>query len=153
MGVTGRVAPLHADAYHAREWPRGHRGTRAADQAACTAEFELSAAEEADLLGLTATSAPLRRVRVTRDHGGTLTVGLPPSVPDEARSGAHDYVVSHLPTFVYLDDYGIFRGRNAPSRLVGAVLAGQQDVVATSIDLTAVRGIESAKPFDGGLSA
>ena len=105
-----KLNPLHADAYHAREWPRGHRGTRAADQSACTAEFELSAAEEADLLGLTATSAPLRRVRVTRDHGGTLTVGLPPSVPDEARSGAHDYVVSHLPTFVYLDDYGIFRG-------------------------------------------
>jgi predicted ATPase len=106
-----KLNPLHPDPYDLREWPRGHRSSRSADQVACTAEFELSGTEEADLLSLTGTSAPLRRVKVTRDHGGTLTVVLPSSVANPAPPGAHDYVVSRLPTFVYLDDYGIFRGR------------------------------------------
>jgi predicted ATPase len=102
-----KLNPLHPEPYHPREWPRGHRGSRSADQVVCTAEFELSAAEDADLQNLAGTSTPLRRVKVARDHGGTLSVMFPSSVVSDA---ARDYVVSHLPAFVYLDEYGIFRG-------------------------------------------
>ncbi|HEY7040839.1 MAG TPA: AAA family ATPase [Methylomirabilota bacterium] len=105
-----KLNPLHPEPYHLREWPRGHRGSRSADQVVCTAEFELSAAEDADLQSLTGTSIPLKRVKVTRDHGGTLAVAFPASLPDPVPSGAREYVVAHLPAFVYLDDYGIFRG-------------------------------------------
>ncbi|HEU4439751.1 MAG TPA: AAA family ATPase, partial [Methylomirabilota bacterium] len=105
-----KLNPLHPEPYHLREWPRGHRGARSPEQVACTAEFELSAVEEADLLGLTGTAAPLRRIKVTRDHDGALAVVFPSSGPAEAPASARDYVVSHLPTFIYLDDYGIFRG-------------------------------------------
>ena len=135
-----KLNPLHPQPYHVREWPRGHRGTRAANQVACTAEFELSAAEEADLLGLTATAAPLRRVKVTRDHGGTLAVLFPPSVPDDAPQSAYDYVVSHLPTFVYLDDYGIFRGHAD----LGQVKQRRDEGVLTDEDRTFLTILEEA---------
>ena len=105
-----KLNPLHPEPYHLREWPRGHRGTRSADQAVCTAEFELSPAEDADLQTLTGTSTPLKRIKVTRDHGGTLAVLFPSSVVPDAVQSARDHVVAHLPAFVYLDEYGIFRG-------------------------------------------
>ena len=106
-----KLNPFHPEPYHLREWPRGYRGTRSPDQVACTAEFELSATEEADLLSLLGAPGPLKRLKVTRDYRGTLAVVFPASgLADAAPQSAHDYVVSHLPTFVFLDEYGIFRG-------------------------------------------
>jgi predicted ATPase len=106
-----KLNPFGAEPYQPSEWPRGRRGARSRDQVVCTAEFELSAAEEADLLSLTGTSTPLKRFQVTRDHGGALALVFPSTVvPESIQQSAHDYVVTHLPTFVYLDDYGIFRG-------------------------------------------
>ncbi|HEY7254844.1 MAG TPA: AAA family ATPase [Methylomirabilota bacterium] len=106
-----KLNPFHPEPYHLREWPRGHRGARSPDQVVCTAELELSATEEADLLNLLGASGPLKRLKVTRDYRGTLAVVFPTSVlAASVPQSAHDYVVSHLPTFVYLDEYGIFRG-------------------------------------------
>jgi predicted ATPase len=106
-----KLNPFHPEPYHLREWPRGHRGARSPHQAVCTAELELSAAEEADLLGLIGTAGPLKRITVTRDYRGTLAAVFPASLgPESIPQSAHDYVAAHLPTFVYLDDYGIFRG-------------------------------------------
>jgi predicted ATPase len=200
--------PFKPEPYLAREWPRGHRDSQSTDQIVCAAEFELSANEEAEILSLTHTPAPLGTLKVTKDYSGKFEVLFPvevfpqklhpndvdricgslPEPPepigvsfrDEARASkdeavrlahegrfselaatpethrvrlqgaispadqqpqhpnetnfiqqyvtavgalaqtlrtsptiqqrAHEYVISHLPTFVYLDEYGIFKG-------------------------------------------
>src|SRR4026208_43270 len=65
-----KLNPFHPEPYPLREWPRGHRGARSTDQVACTAELELSAAEEDAPAGRIGTAGPLQRVKVTRDYGG-----------------------------------------------------------------------------------
>jgi predicted ATPase len=207
--------PFRPEPYAAREWPRGHRDTRSAEQVVCVAEFELSPGEEAELLSLTNTPLPPGKLKVTRDFAGKFEVVFPSDVlpqklhPNEvdricgslpeppqaigatfeaqARSckeeavrlahegrfselaalpgthrvrlqsaigpadqqpqhknenafvqeyatamealsrtlltsptiqqRAHEYVVSHLPTFVYLDEYGIFKGYGSLSQV------------------------------------
>jgi predicted ATPase len=82
------------------------------------------------VLHSTVPSSAVPTVVVTRDYAGRFQVGFPGLVPQKAvQSGgvvptvsgqvktehlaqdkAHDYIVSLLPTFVYMDEYRTFRG-------------------------------------------
>jgi predicted ATPase len=108
--------PFEPEAYSvAREWPRGHRGDRSDAQVVCSAEFELTEPEISQLKQITGQPPDVARVLVTRDYAGRFNVTFPASVFSEALEAselqkAHDYVVSILPTFVFMDEYRAFQG-------------------------------------------
>jgi energy-coupling factor transporter ATP-binding protein EcfA2 len=113
-----------------RDWPRGHRGERADSQVVCSAEFELLDEEIDWLKEITGGQPDGQRVIVTRDYAGRFAVRFPESVPQKSlqqndvvpspsaqpnadflgQEKAHEYILSLLPTFVYMDEYQTFRG-------------------------------------------
>jgi predicted ATPase len=93
--------PFKPEPYHEREWPRGRRDIQSKDQIVCTAEFELSAEEEAEILGLTNTPAPLKKLRVTKDYSGKFEVLFPAEVfPKKLHPNEVDRICGSLPEAV-----------------------------------------------------
>jgi AAA ATPase-like protein len=93
--------PFKPEPYHEREWPRGRRDSQSKDQIVCTAEFELSAEEEIEILGLTNTPAPLRKLKVTKDYSGKFEVLFPPEVfPNKLHPNEVDRICGSLPESV-----------------------------------------------------
>jgi energy-coupling factor transporter ATP-binding protein EcfA2 len=126
-----QLNPFKPEPYSiARDWPRGHRGERADSQVVCSAEFELDAEETVRLKEITGGQLDLQKFVVTRDYAGRFTVRFPDSIPQTALAWdgavlespgqlkaepstlakAREYIVSVLPTFVYMDEYQTFRG-------------------------------------------
>lgn len=81
-----------------REWPRGHRRQQRTDQVVCTARFELSAKEAAELLELTEKKVTVATVEVTRDYAGRFEVLFPEGVfPDTIHPNDVDAACDALP--------------------------------------------------------
>lgn len=90
--------PFKPEPYHEREWPRGRRDSQSKDQVVSTADFELSAEEAAEILGLTNTPAPLNKLRVTKDYSGKFEVLFPPEVfPNKLHPNEVDRICGSLP--------------------------------------------------------
>jgi energy-coupling factor transporter ATP-binding protein EcfA2 len=98
-----------------REWPRGYRGERSEAQVVCRAEFQLTPEELQQLQTLAGKPIALEQIEVTRDYAGRFDVrfpaGLFPEDPGHgAQSPARDFVLQHLPVFVYMDECQSFSG-------------------------------------------
>jgi len=97
--------------YDARsDWPRGERRAKDQTQIVCEAHFDLDAETE-ELAGLTDLQMRATKVVVTKNYAGQFDVAFPEqpdSFPNLAR--AQEYVIKHLPTFIYMDDYRSFEG-------------------------------------------
>src|SRR4026208_1215190 len=90
--------PFRPEPYAAREWPRGHRDARSAEQVVCVAEFELSPGAEAELQSLTNASSPPGRLKVTRDVAGRFEVLFPSELfPQKLHPNEVDRICGSLP--------------------------------------------------------
>jgi predicted ATPase len=90
--------PFTPEPYAAREWPRGHRDARSAEQVVCVAEFELSADEEAELQRLTNAPSPPGRLKVTKDVAGKFEVLFPSEIfPQKLHPNEVDSICGSLP--------------------------------------------------------
>lgn len=73
-----KLNPFAADPYVMdSEWPRGRRQERNPKQVVCTAEFELSSEEIAQLKDLVGIELPVRKVEFSRNYAGTLSLKIP----------------------------------------------------------------------------
>lgn len=92
--------PFHPEPYSMdREWPRGYRKDRNDAQIVCTARFELTPDEAAELSALTDQKMTLTQIEVTRDYAGRLEVLFPPEVfPDKLHPNDIDEICCALPT-------------------------------------------------------
>lgn len=72
-----KLNPFRPEPYEmAREWPRGHRKGRDENQVVCSAEFQLSQEEIADLSEIAGQQVAESNVAVTRDYSGRLEVSF-----------------------------------------------------------------------------
>lgn len=120
--------PFEPESYSIpREWPRSQRDERSDAQVVCSVEFELDEHELKELKQITTDSVQSTKVVVTRDYAGRFAVSLPepevseaPEMPESSPAErtapaplppkAHEYIVSRLPTIVYMDEYKTFAG-------------------------------------------
>jgi predicted ATPase len=73
-----KLNPFKPEPYSmAREWPRGHRESRSADQIACTARFKLTAAEREDIREIAGKEVPFEEIEVSRNYQGQLLAHFP----------------------------------------------------------------------------
>lgn len=119
-----KLNPFNPEPYSMeREWPRGRRKERKDSHVVCTARFELSEEEIQELAKLTDQKITENTVEVTRNYAGRLEVlfssGLFPNnlhpndidtTAPSTQKKAHEYIVNHIPTFIYMSDYHIFSG-------------------------------------------
>lgn len=81
------------------EWPRGHRRERNDAQVVCSAKFELSAEERAELSKITDQAIDtVSELEVTKDYAGRFEVLFPPTLfPDKLHPNDVDSALSSLP--------------------------------------------------------
>lgn len=81
------------------EWPRGHRRERNDAQVVCSAKFELSAEERAELGKITDQAIDtVSELEVTKDYAGRFEVLFPPTLfPDKLHPNDVDRALSALP--------------------------------------------------------
>lgn len=81
------------------EWPRGHRRERNDAQVVCSAKFELSAEERAELGKITDQAIDtVSELEVTKDYAGRFEVLFPPTLfPDKLHPSDVDRALSALP--------------------------------------------------------
>lgn len=94
-----KLNPFRPEPYEmAREWPRGHRKGRDENQVVCSAEFELSQEEIADLSEIAGQQVAESSVTVTRDYSGQLEVSFPPGMfADKLHPNDVDEACASLP--------------------------------------------------------
>jgi predicted ATP-dependent endonuclease of OLD family len=101
-----------------REWPRGKRDVRNDQQIVCTTHFELEDSEKQQLATLLGREVQAKSIEFCRNYAGQVRVASPTdllleAIPAEeaaARKQACDYLISRLPTFIYMSDYRAFTG-------------------------------------------
>jgi predicted ATP-dependent endonuclease of OLD family len=111
------------------DWPRGGRRAKDESQVVCEAHFILDADEKAELESLSEGPMPATMAVVTKNYAGQYTVRFPEhpdlfpdrlhprdlirndvAAPATMRQTAHDCVIRHLPTFIYMDEHRSFDG-------------------------------------------
>src|SRR5438132_3105531 len=134
--------PYRADPYDLRrEWPRGQRTTRNSNQVVCEVNFKLEEEEKQTLAALTGQALTATEVTVSRNYEGRFEVRFPeqpdffPDALHASNERAHDYIITRIPTFIYMDDYKRFRG-NAHLDTVKQKLADTKTIPLTEEDET-----------------
>jgi predicted ATPase len=134
--------PYRADPYDLRrEWPRGQRTTRNSNQVVCEVNFKLEEEEKRTLAALTGQALTATEVTVSRNYEGRFEVRFPeqpdffPDALHASNERAHDYIITRIPTFIYMDDYKRFRG-NAHLDTVKQKLADTKTIPLTEEDET-----------------
>jgi len=82
------------------EWPRGHRRNRDDARVVCSAKFELSAEEKAELGKITDQAIDtLSELEITKDYAGRFEVSFPSTLfPNKLHPNDVDQALSALPT-------------------------------------------------------
>ena len=128
-----------------REWPRGYRGQKTDSQQVCTAEFKLESEEIETLNQISAQRFYSDIVQVARLYNGEFEVlfrdGVFSEKDKELRADAAQYILSRLPTFVYMDEYRTFRG----TALLDQVQQRRDKQQLTADDKTFLTTLELAK--------
>ena len=93
------------------DWPRGGRRTKDETQVVCEGHFNLDV-ERGELAGLYDSATPVSKAIVTKNYAGQYAVKFPdhPDLLPANQGQAHECIIKHLPTFIYMDDYRSFEG-------------------------------------------
>ena len=110
-----KFRPFKAEPYSLnREWPRGFRGQKDEKQRVCTCEFILSVEERDYLNTITGQRFYADTVQIAVNYAGgyelLLRDGIVGHQDTLLKNSVTEYLVARIPTFVYLDEYGTFRG-------------------------------------------
>src|SRR5258706_410385 len=133
-----RFNPFDPEPYSLdREWPRSQRKGRSENQVVCSTRFALSAAHAEALKAASNPWNPApceeherQYIQLYATQMAQIAAAMASLSP--MRVAVHEYVLAHLPTFLFMDEYRAFRG----SAALDEVLQRKQHGESTGEDRT-----------------